>query len=883
MTDSENLATASPAEDAASSGFVGASRSAPAPMPAASGSPTSSSGPSEASQTSTSVCTHGPVPAMCAFVAAAESSAAAAAVAAPASPSAGGAAAAQGGHHARLDGMGSRPSTTTSPSISATTVPSSVASALYSPMASGAGSTGSGRGPATGAVDGAPTSAHTSAAASPSVAVAAAGAAFFEGGSPQWMDLQQRLLPPGDYSVSAEAPVLGSAAARHGAGQSGGGSLSHSLSLRAGTSAGGTHASAAATASAGMTSSPRPTALPDIGFPENADDCAWLLAPAASATVHESDGGSAPTPTASAAAAARSARSSPFAGNAAGGGVAGVGGASSGDSPAGAGAGGVKALGGSGSGASSRRSSSGSCGGGRAGGGCSDPTWAFMEEPGRSPAGAAGAGVFDGSAAFGTSRAAAVPPMSPGLSDISSTAYGAPAGGNRGAGYWHSGISTASASPFGTPAKPAGASGPAAGAGASASPAPAPFVNPLFVTPSKDARASGRSIERSDSGGDIALPLLPYGGVAAVAAAAAAGYATGGGRHGGTGSGDGDGDGSLSYTSSAGPSTYAGSVGAAGPVPWAAGGSGTSASVGAPFGTPQGPAGAQLYPQLQQHQHQQQLNPAHAAWTGVPPQWQAPGLPHASPLMVLNPMYAQEQAAAASSSSAAQSTAVSPGVDAVSDPAFATATHSQPAPPARQPPLGWGSPAFRTAGSGSTGGGSQSTPLGWGSPTFPAPASPARGLQQQYPQHPQPSQQQQQQQQPAAAWSTPQVAAQQQAPMLFSGADSAAAAGAAAHVDGQAVVTPRQGGVNGGEGLLSTPKQQPLAQAWGSQLTSPMSSVQGSPNSQQAKHAAALLRNANDAVDEARTLVSRGDEAWLQHVAETLAAVQNAIDALKWQ
>ncbi len=44
--------------------------------------------------------------------------------------------------------------------------------------------------------------------------------------------------------------------------------------------------------------------------------------------------------------------------------------------------------------------------------------------------------------------------------------------------------------------------------------------------------------------------------------------------------------------------------------------------------------------------------------------------------------------------------------------------------------------------------------------------------------------------------------------------------------------------------------------------------------------ATCLLRHANDAVEEARAAVTRGDAAWLARVAETLAAVQAAVDAL---
>lgn len=55
---------------------------------------------------------------------------------------------------------------------------------------------------------------------------------------------------------------------------------------------------------------------------------------------------------------------------------------------------------------------------------------------------------------------------------------------------------------------------------------------------------------------------------------------------------------------------------------------------------------------------------------------------------------------------------------------------------------------------------------------------------------------------------------------------------------------------------------------------------QASPSSQQAVQATCLLRHANDAVEEARAAVTRGDAAWLARVAETLAAVQAAVDAL---
>ncbi|EFJ52276.1 hypothetical protein VOLCADRAFT_102941 [Volvox carteri f. nagariensis] len=58
-------------------------------------------------------------------------------------------------------------------------------------------------------------------------------------------------------------------------------------------------------------------------------------------------------------------------------------------------------------------------------------------------------------------------------------------------------------------------------------------------------------------------------------------------------------------------------------------------------------------------------------------------------------------------------------------------------------------------------------------------------------------------------------------------------------------------------------------------------SIQGSPSSNQAAHAAALLRHANDAVDVAREAVQRGDAQWLSRVAVTLQAVQSALDALR--
>ncbi|GIL71384.1 hypothetical protein Vretimale_2737 [Volvox reticuliferus] len=59
------------------------------------------------------------------------------------------------------------------------------------------------------------------------------------------------------------------------------------------------------------------------------------------------------------------------------------------------------------------------------------------------------------------------------------------------------------------------------------------------------------------------------------------------------------------------------------------------------------------------------------------------------------------------------------------------------------------------------------------------------------------------------------------------------------------------------------------------------SSVQGSPSSNQAAHATALLRQANDAVDFAREAVQRGDAEWLSRVTATLQAVQSALDALR--
>ncbi|GIL46329.1 hypothetical protein Vafri_3345 [Volvox africanus] len=59
------------------------------------------------------------------------------------------------------------------------------------------------------------------------------------------------------------------------------------------------------------------------------------------------------------------------------------------------------------------------------------------------------------------------------------------------------------------------------------------------------------------------------------------------------------------------------------------------------------------------------------------------------------------------------------------------------------------------------------------------------------------------------------------------------------------------------------------------------SSVQGSPSSNHAAHATALLRQANDAVDFAREAVQRGDAEWLSRVTATLQAVQSALDALR--
>ncbi|GLC34716.1 hypothetical protein PLESTB_001231100 [Pleodorina starrii] len=77
--------------------------------------------------------------------------------------------------------------------------------------------------------------------------------------------------------------------------------------------------------------------------------------------------------------------------------------------------------------------------------------------------------------------------------------------------------------------------------------------------------------------------------------------------------------------------------------------------------------------------------------------------------------------------------------------------------------------------------------------------------------------------------------------------------------------------------LQTTPRNRELAQLQSSDL----GSLQGSPSSHQAVHAATLLRHANDAVDFARDAVQRGDAEWLSQVAATLQAVQSALDALR--
>ncbi len=59
--------------------------------------------------------------------------------------------------------------------------------------------------------------------------------------------------------------------------------------------------------------------------------------------------------------------------------------------------------------------------------------------------------------------------------------------------------------------------------------------------------------------------------------------------------------------------------------------------------------------------------------------------------------------------------------------------------------------------------------------------------------------------------------------------------------------------------------------------------MQSSPNSAQAAHASALLRNANDSVEDARGALARGEGEgeWLPRLHATLAAVQQALNALK--
>ncbi|KXZ44047.1 hypothetical protein GPECTOR_75g771 [Gonium pectorale] len=75
--------------------------------------------------------------------------------------------------------------------------------------------------------------------------------------------------------------------------------------------------------------------------------------------------------------------------------------------------------------------------------------------------------------------------------------------------------------------------------------------------------------------------------------------------------------------------------------------------------------------------------------------------------------------------------------------------------------------------------------------------------------------------------------------------------------------------------------QQAATPSAGSSGVAPSSGQDGSPTSQQAAHAAALLRSANDAVDCARNAVQRGDTEWLARVTSTLQAVQSAIEALR--
>ncbi|KAG2484016.1 hypothetical protein HYH03_017182 [Edaphochlamys debaryana] len=506
----------------------------------------------------------------------------------------------------------------------------------------------------------------------------------------------------------------------------------------------------------------------------------------------------------------------------------------------------------------------------------------------RSPPGVSSVGAVGGAAAAGGADLAALSPgvaASPGLSDVSSMYglygsgnpydspyYGANGDGNPFAASYGMNGGNPFAGPFDSPSStgPFASRQPFAleeGGGSGGQPSlaidgvgslrqPAPyslpltgddlFHNPLYVTPSKDRRRGGdanRASSRtlSSDGGSINLPLAPYGSGTESPA-----------PYGGP-NGTGTDDDALSYSSSLGPAGYAASHRSVGVeaealrgAPVAAAGLTTAAAAAAAAGgVTAGLDGGRL-------RRSDSSDAESTGSTGGPER--PPTAAHAGPKrarrLLTDPADDFEAGDDAdsdtdidSSSSPSghpilRSAAPEDGYPAAPAAATPTWPTTRPGAGPRAPSPGHGEPETQPDDVDFLTPQPQPRPAG-------AAASRGGGLQVQGAKH-----QQQQLQQPRATPHAKQQQGQGQQHVMASPL---------------MVLNP----------MYASPSSQPSGRG------SRSSYSQGSPSKEQAAAAAALLRQANQAVDGAREAMRAGDTEWLGRVNATLAAVQSALDALR--